>query len=100
MLRSVKQDALGGGCPMTTRLTLVDTFGLLIAVKVVAAIVQEREGAKQISLEYEATTGQISAINPHFCRWRIFGGESDAFRHGQLRLHFRDGATLGRGKGL
>jgi putative transposase len=26
------------------RFTLVDTFGLLIAVKVVAAIVQEREG--------------------------------------------------------
>ena len=30
------------------RFTLVDTFGLLIAVKVVAASIQEREGAKQL----------------------------------------------------
>ena len=30
------------------RFTLVDTFGLLIAIKVVAASVQEREGAKQL----------------------------------------------------
>lgn len=30
------------------RFTLVDTMGLLIAVKVVAASVPEREGAKQL----------------------------------------------------
>jgi transposase len=30
------------------RFTLVDTFGLLIAVKVVAASIQEKQGAKQL----------------------------------------------------
>jgi putative transposase len=54
------------------RFTLVDTFGLLIAVKVVAASVQEREGAKQIFAQMKKPSAQY----PRLIRIFVDGGFS------------------------
>jgi len=54
------------------RFTLVDTFGLLITVKVVAASVQEREGAKQL---LQKMKGQ-SQKYPRLIRIFVDGGFS------------------------
>lgn len=54
------------------RFTLVDTFGLLIAVKVVAASIQEREGAKQLLTQVK----EESLKYPRLIRIFVDGGFS------------------------
>lgn len=54
------------------RFTLVDTFGLLIAIKVVAASVQEREGAKQLLTQVK----EQSPKYPRLIRIFVDGGFS------------------------
>lgn len=61
------------------RFTLVDTFGLLIAIKVVAASVQEREGAKQVLTKVKEQSTQY----PRLIRIFVDGGFSGA---GFMRL--------------
>ncbi|MEW6499470.1 MAG: IS5 family transposase, partial [Cyanobacteriota bacterium] len=54
------------------RFTLVDTLGLLIAVRVVAASVPEREGAKQLLLTLHQERHRV----PHLARIWVDGGFS------------------------
>lgn len=55
------------------RFTLVDTLGLLVAVKVVAASVPEREGAKQLLSVVRSGTRTSASPGAHLGGWGLFG---------------------------
>lgn len=76
----------------------VDTLGLLIAVRVVAADVPEREGAKQLRRASPSGTPSPATAGSDLGRWWVFGGRLSDVGDGHLPLDYRSGATPGWGQ--